>query len=157
MCGKIEFSIFISDLEKSGILSTTSLSFEDECDHQKKQQKNVPPVKKKMLWKQKKKSYQQQSIPFKNQEDIKFNEEELKVPKERLFKSKLKEKRKSKSDWDLYDSNSSEESLSLIRNLDTQQSQYFDALDTIEENEEDETDDNLSDLDVSQSKKLLSF
>ena len=47
--------------------------------------------------------------------------------------------------------------MSLIRNLDTQQSQYFDALDTIEENEEDETDDNLSDLDVSQSKKLLSF
>ena len=35
------------------------------------------------------------------------------------------------------------------RNLDTQQSQYFDALDTIEENEEESTDDDLSDLDVS--------
>jgi hypothetical protein len=43
-----------------------------------------------MLWKQKKKSYQLQSIPFQNpeiEEDIKFNEEELDVPKTtRLFK-----------------------------------------------------------------------
>ena len=118
--------------------------------------KNVPPVKKKMLWKQKKKSYQLQSIPFQNpeiEEDIKFNEEELDVPKTtRLFKSKIKEKRKSKSEWDLHDSSSESDSISLVvtnRNLDTQQSQYFDALDTIEENEEESTDDDLSDLDVS--------
>ena len=52
----------------------------------------MPPVKKKMLWKQKKKSYQQKSILFstENPEEIKFKEEELEVPKERLFKSKLK-------------------------------------------------------------------
>ena len=112
--------------------------------------KNVPPVKKKMLWKQKKKSYQQQSIPFQNDpvieevEDIKFNEEELDVPKtERLFKSKFKEKRKSKSEWDLHDSSSESDSISLIMNkgMETQQSQYFDALDTIEENEEESDDD----------------
>ena len=70
------------------------------------------------------------------------------------FKSKIKEKRKSKSEWDLHDSSSESDSISLVvtnRNLDTQQSQYFDALDTIEENEEESTDDDLSDLDVSSS------
>ena len=125
--------------------------------------KNVPPVKKKMLWKQKKKSYQQQSIPFQNNAenfDIKFNEDDLDVPKERLFKSKLKEKRRSKSDWDLYDSNSSsEESLALVVNnktFETQQSQYFDALDTIQEHDEN-TDEDLSDLDVSSSKIFSKF
>ncbi len=112
-----------------------------------------------MLWKQKKKSYQQQSLPFgkvEDDEDIKFNEEELSVPKERLFKSKLKEKRKSKSDWDLYDSNLSSDEDSLLnmqvrRGIETQQSQYFDALDTIEENEEESSEDSLSDLDVRNS------
>ena len=67
-------------------------------------------------------------------------------------KSKLKENRKSKSEWDLHDSSSESDSISLVvtnRNLNTQQSQYFDALDTIEENEEESTDDDLSDLDVS--------
>ena len=69
-----------------------SITFEDDEDIDAKHlsQKNVPPVKKKMLWKQKKKSYQLQSIPFQNpdiEEDIKFNEEDLDVPKtERLFK-----------------------------------------------------------------------
>ena len=82
---------------------------------------------------------------------MKFNEEELDVPKtERLFKSKFKEKRKSKSEWDLHDSSSESDSISLVnRAADAQQSQYFDALDTIEENEEESTDDDLSDLDVS--------
>ena len=68
------------------------------------------------------------------------------------LKSKLKENRKSKSEWDLHDSSSESDSISLVvtnRNLNTQQSQYFDALDTIEENEEESTDDDLSDLDVS--------
>ena len=98
------FKSFFPDLEKNGILPT-SISFESEAEVKNSfPMKNVPPVKKKMLWKQKKKSYQQQSIPFQNDpvieevEDIKFNEEELDVPKtERLFKSKFKEKRKSKS------------------------------------------------------------
>ena len=79
------------DLEKNGIVST-SITFEDESEGKDLSlpKKNIPPVKKKMLWKQKKKSYQQQSIPFQNveeeDEDIKFNEEELDVPKtERLF------------------------------------------------------------------------
>ena len=85
---------FFTDLEKNGILST-SITFEDESDNLENKnypapKKNVPPVKKKMLWKQKKKSYQLQSIPFQNpeiEEDIKFNEEELDVPKTtRLFK-----------------------------------------------------------------------
>ena len=52
----------------------------------------------------------------------------------------------------MHDSSSESDSISLVvtnRNLDTQQSQYFDALDTIEENEEESTDDDLSDLDVS--------
>ena len=47
-----------------------------------------------MLWKQKKKSYQQKSIIFdnneENPEEIQFKDEELNVPKERLFKSQLK-------------------------------------------------------------------
>ena len=52
----------------------------------------------------------------------------------------------------MHDSSSESDSISLVvtnRNLNTQQSQYFDALDTIEENEEESTDDDLSDLDVS--------
>ena len=76
------------------------------------------------------------------------------------FKSKIKEKRKSKSEWDLHDSSSESDSISLVvtnRNLDTQQSQYFDALDTIEENEEESTDDDLSDLDVSFSMTLCRY
>lgn len=144
------------DLEKSGILQT-SLKFEDESDGNNLQgKKNVPPVKKKMLWKQKKKSYQQQSIPFQqlaqetnDNEDIKFRDEELKVPKERLFKSKLQQKRRSKSDWELYDSSTHSSKESLVKGLDNQQSQYFDALETIEEFEDDEDDESLSDLDVS--------
>ena len=92
-CCRIFF--FHTDLEKNGILSNTSITFEDESDNFENKnhpapKKNVPPVKKKMLWKQKKKSYQLQSIPFQNpeiEEDIKFNEEELDVPKTtRLFK-----------------------------------------------------------------------
>ena len=70
-----------------------SITFEDDQDIDAKHlsQKNVPPVKKKMLWKQKKKSYQQKSIVFNdNEDDIKFKDEELNVPKERLFKSQLK-------------------------------------------------------------------
>ena len=130
------------DLEKNGIISS-SISFEDENDS--KFMKNVPPVKKKMLWKQKKKSYQQQIIFNKIDEDIQFKDEELDVPKERLFKSKLKDKRRSKSDWDLYDQ---EESTGLIKSLGTQESQYFDALDTIQE-EYDDSDEDLDDLDVS--------
>ena len=72
-----------------------SITFEDDEDIDAKHlsQKNVPPVKKKMLWKQKKKSYQQKSIVFNgNEDDIKFKDEELNVPKERLFKSQLKVK-----------------------------------------------------------------
>ena len=90
--------IFISDLAKSGLFPRDSISFEDESDvknHQIIKNKNVPPVKKKMLWKQKKKSYQQKSIVFDNNEEnnpeeIQFKDEELNVPKERLFKSQLK-------------------------------------------------------------------
>merc|ERR1712223_555018 len=53
-----------------------------------------------------------------------------------------------KSEWDLHDSSSESDSISLVnRAADAQQSQYFDALDTIEENEEESTDDDLSDLD----------
>ena len=99
-----------------------------------------------MLWKQKKKSYQQQIIFNKEDEDIQFKDEELDVPKERLFKSKLKAKRRSKSDWDLYDSQD-EESLGLMKNFKTQESQYFDALDTIEEELNDSDEDSLDDLD----------
>ena len=76
------------------------------------------------------------------------------------LKSKLKENRKSKSEWDLHDSSSDSDSISLVvtnRNLNTQQSQYFDALDTIEENEEESTDDDLSDLDVSFSNSHISI
>ena len=82
----------ILDLAKSGLFPRDSISFEEEVDTNQLSQKNVPPVKKKMLWKQKKKSYQQKSILFstENPEEIKFKEEELEVPKERLFKSKLK-------------------------------------------------------------------
>ena len=87
-----------SDLAKSGLFPRDSISFEDESDaknHQIIKNKNVPPVKKKMLWKQKKKSYQQKSIIFDNNEEnnpeeIQFKDEELNVPKERLFKSQLK-------------------------------------------------------------------
>ena len=65
-----------------------------KVDHQIIKNKNVPQVKKKMLWKQKKKSYQQKSIIFdnneENPEEIQFKDEELNVPKERLFKSQLK-------------------------------------------------------------------
>ena len=90
--------IFFSDLAKSGLFPRDSISFEDESDaknHQIIKNKNVPPVKKKMLWKQKKKSYQQKSIIFDNNEEnnteeIQFKDEELNVPKERLFKSQLK-------------------------------------------------------------------
>ena len=61
----------------------------------------------------------------------------------------------------MHDSSSESDSISLVvtnRNLDTQQSQYFDALDTIEENEEESTDDDLSDLDVSFSMtKMISI
>ena len=88
---------FFSDLAKSGLFPRDSISFEDESDvknHQIIKNKNVPPVKKKMLWKQKKKSYQQKSIIFdnneENPEEIQFKDEELNVPKERLFKSQLK-------------------------------------------------------------------
>ena len=84
-----------SDLAKSGLFPRDSITFEDDEDIDAKHlsQKNVPPVKKKMLWKQKKKSYQQKSIVFNdNEDDIKFKDEELNVPKERLFKSQLKVK-----------------------------------------------------------------
>lgn len=138
----------ISDLEKNGIISS-SISFEDESDS--KFMKNVPPVKKKMLWKQKKKSYQQQVIFDTQTEDIQFKDEELNVPKERLFKSKLKDKRRSKSDWDLY---SQEETTGLIKSLGTQESQYFDALDTIQE-EFDDSEEDLDDLDVSFTIKVF--
>ena len=99
-----------------------------------------------MLWKQKKKSYQQQIIFKKEDEDIQFKDEELDVPKERLFKSKLKAKRRSKSDWDLYDSQD-EESVGLVKNFKTQESQYFDALDTIQEELLNSDEDSLDDLD----------
>ena len=69
ICGKILVHYF-SDLEKNGIIST-SITFEDEAEGKDLSlpKKNIPPVKKKMLWKQKKKSYQQQSIPFQNAEE----------------------------------------------------------------------------------------
>ena len=87
--------VYFSDLAKSGLFPRDSITFEDDEDIDAKHlsQKNVPPVKKKMLWKQKKKSYQQKSIVFnENEDDIKFKDEELNVPKERLFKSQLKVK-----------------------------------------------------------------
>ena len=90
------FFFNFSDLAKSGLFPRDSITFEDDQDIDAKHfpQKNVPPVKKKMLWKQKKKSYQQKSIVF-NEDDIKFKDEELNVPKERLFKSQLKVKNKN--------------------------------------------------------------
>ena len=165
------FFFNFSDLAKSGLFPRDSITFEDDEDIDAKHlsQKNVPPVKKKMLWKQKKKSYQQKSIVFnENEDDIKFKDEELNVPKERLFKSQLKVKikqyflnshfdlrkpfqarKKSKSDWYLYDNNSIENPKSLEKFGETQQSQYFDALETIDESAEEESDDDMDDLDVS--------
>ena len=99
------FFIF-SDLAKSGLFPRDSITFEDDEDIDAKHlsQKNVPPVKKKMLWKQKKKSYQQKSIVFnENEDDIKFKDEELNVPKERLFKSQLKVKIKKFLDAGIQD------------------------------------------------------
>ena len=98
-------------------------------------------------------NWTQQQVIFDTQtEDIQFKDEELNVPKERLFKSKLKDKRRSKSDWDLY---SQEETTGLIKSLGTQESQYFDALDTIQE-EFDDSEEDLDDLDVSFTIKLFS-
>ena len=57
-------------------------------------------------------------------------------------------KRKSKSEWDLYDTKVDDVSQNLEKFVEIQQSQYFDALDTIDENEE-ESDYDMDELDVS--------
>ena len=58
-------------------------------------------------------------------------------------------KRKSKSEWDLHDTKVDEDvSKNLEKFAEIQQSQYFDALDTIDENEED-SDYDMDELDVS--------
>jgi hypothetical protein len=153
-----------SELSKNSLLSN-SFTFEDETEGRQKSstQRNVPPVKKKMLWKQKKKSFQHPNLSFQttsndddDDDDIKFNDDELDVPKEeRLFvqkPAKIKSRRKSKSDWNLYQSreNEEDEHSSLLiskNNVDTQKSQYFDAMETI--SEEEESEELADELDVS--------
>ena len=63
-------------------------------------------------------------------------------------------KRKSKSEWDLHDTIVDDVSENLEKFVEIQKSQYFDALDTIDENEEEESDNDMDELDVSLFSKI---
>lgn len=113
----------------------------------------VPPVKKKMLWRKNKKKSIDIMPPNGNNCDtgVQFSAEDLDVPKEgSSYKKQFKSRRRSKSDWNIY--NIEEEHLLIGQPNQTapdpifdKQSQYFDALDTIEEETTD--DDDQDDLD----------
>ncbi|TRY80364.1 hypothetical protein TCAL_02999 [Tigriopus californicus] len=137
-----------------------------------------PPVKKKLLWKKgRKKSITRMPAKQTNEDEkVEFSDEDLDVPRDRIFRKNpnvIRFKSRSKSDWDIHDMpgespiNSSEEDFAAYtRNLRLLQngeevglSQYFDALETINEvtEGEEEAPEFLSDKDSGEWEDIITL